>query len=38
MINTVSKNYEWFTSAEIKRVDAAYKELGRLGNPTVDGF
>ena len=38
MVNTVRKNYEVFTSAEIKRADSAYKTLGRLGNPAVDNF
>ena len=38
MFNAVVKNYEGFTSAEIKRSDAAYKALGLIGNPTVDDF
>ena len=36
--NNVRKNYEGFTSAEIKRADATYKALGRLGNPMVGNF
>ena len=38
MVNNVRKNYEGFTSTEIKRADAAYKALGHIGNPTVDDF
>ena len=38
MVNNVRKNYEGFTSTEIKRADAAYKALGHIGNPTVEDF
>ena len=38
MVNTVRKNCEEFTSAEIKRSDTAYKALGRLRNPKVEDF
>ena len=38
MVNTVGKNYKGFTSAEIKRSDAAYKASGRLGDPTMRDF
>ena len=38
MVNTLSKNYEGFTSAEIKMDDAAYKALGRISELTVENF
>ena len=38
MVTTARKNYIYFKSAEIKRADAACKELGLLGNPMVDDF
>ena len=37
-VNTVRKNYEGITNAEIKRADVEYKVSWRLGNPTVDDF
>ena len=38
MVTIVGKKYEGFTCAEIKRTDALYKTLERLGNPTVGDF
>ena len=38
IVKTVKKNYKGLTSAETKKADAAYKELGSLGNRTVEDF
>ena len=38
MVKTVRNNYKGFTSDEIKRDDAACKELERLDNPTMENF